>query len=180
MINNNLNNKKPDKLKFVVDKNDEDLIRIAFVVEKQLEELSVECEILILSTEEYSEFLKNGDYDFAFKNYELQFVPDLDEFFAPDGALNYNKFTDESVSGLMLSLNNSYIEKEISGVVDNESLYSYVNNQTLKLGTRLREVLPIICLCRKNASISVSNNVKDISLYNFTFWNTMDVTSWRK
>lgn len=171
---------KPDKLKFVVDKNDEDLIRIAFVVEKQLEELSVECETLILSTEEYSEFLKNGDYDFAFKNYELQFVPDLDEFFAPDGALNYNKFTDESVSGLMLSLNNSYIEKEISGVVDNESLYSYVNNQTLKLGTRLREVLPIICLCRKNASISVSNNVKDISLYNFTFWNTMDVTSWRK
>lgn len=171
---------KPDRIKLIVDKNDEDLVRIAFVVEKQLKALSIECETLVLSSEEYSASLKTGDYDFAFKNYELKFVPDLDDFFSLEGALNYNKFADESVRDLMMSINNSYSEKEISGVVDDASLYSYVSNQTLKLGTRLSEVLPIICLCRKNASISVSDNIKDISLYNFTFWNTMDITSWRK
>ena len=52
------------------------------------------------------------------------------------------------------------------------------NAQTVKLASRLKDVLPVICLCRQNASVSLSKNVTGVSLYNFNYWNTLEFTSW--
>ena len=79
---------------------------------------------------------------------------------------------------MIFSIKNAYTDSEISGVIDNDSLYAYVNNQTLKLSAKLIETLPIICLCEKYSAVVISNKVEGVNLYNFTFWNTMDIVNW--
>jgi len=169
---------KPESLKLIVNKNDEELLRIAYVVEKQLDEKGVLCDVFSYKEEEFYAVLQSGEYDFAFINYQIKCVPDTEAFFCENGKNNYNKFYDESITNLILSIKNAYAENEISGVTDNSKLYSYVNNQTLKLSAKLVETLPIISLCGKYGTIMVSEDVSGVNLYNFTFWNTMDITDW--
>ena len=169
---------KPESLKFIVNKNDEELLRMALIAKKQIEAKEINCEVLICKEEEFSVYLNSGEYDFAFMNYDMKCVPDLERFFAQNGIQNYNKFYDESVNSLILSIKNAYADSEISGVKDDSTLHSYVNNQTLKLSAKLIETLPIICLCNKDASVIISDRVEGVDLYNFTFWNTMDIIDW--
>ena len=169
---------KPESLRLIVNKNDEELVRMAYIIEKQLDEKGVACDLSEYKDEEFSVILKSGEYDFAFMNYQTKPFPDAEDFFAQNGELNYNKFYDESVNNLILSIKNAYIDSEISSVTDNSSLYAYVNNQTLKLSAKFIETLPIICLCGKYSAVTVSDKVEGVNLYNFTFWNTMDITNW--
>lgn len=169
---------KPEKLKFIVSKQDEDLIRISNFVATELKKEGVLCEVITLEAKEFAVAINTEDYDFAFLNYELRCVPDVEEYFAPLGGMNYNKFSDDSVTSLIFSLNNAYKEAEISGVVDTETFLSYSNGQTLKIAARLNEVLPVISLCRKNASVLLSENVTGVSLYNFNFWDTISFANW--
>ncbi|MBE7058016.1 MAG: ABC transporter substrate-binding protein [Ruminococcaceae bacterium] len=169
---------KPESLRLIVNKNDEELVRMAYIIEKQLDEKGVACDLSEYKDEEFSVILESGEYDFAFMNYQMKPFPDAEDFFAQNGKLNFNKFYDESVNSLILSINNAYKDSEISGVTDNGSLYDYVNNQTLKLSVKLLETLPIICLCGKYSTVTVSDKVEGVNLYNFTFWNTIDITNW--
>lgn len=178
VLNSDNKGTKPGKLKLIVSKQDEDLIRISNFVATELKKAEVLCEVISYEPKDYAIAIETEDYDFAFMNYDLKCVPDVEEFFAPMGALNYNKFTDDSVTSLILSIKNSYKEAEISGVVDTETFLSYSNGQTLKIAARLNEVLPVISLCRKNASVMLSENVTGVSLYNFNFWDTMSFANW--
>lgn len=169
---------KPESLRLIVNKSDEELVRMAYVIEKQLDEKGVVCQLFEYTDEEFSVILQSGEYDFAFMNYQIKPFPDLEVFFGQNGKMNYNKFYDESVNNLILSIKNAYIDKEISSVTDNNSLYVYVNNQTLKLSAKLIETIPIVCLCNKYNTVTISDNIDGVNLYNFTFWNTMDITNW--
>ena len=169
---------KPQNLSFIVCKEDEDLLRLSEMVKTQFEKIEVVCDISILETDDFNAALLAGEYDFAFVNFEMKCVPEVEAMIATNGALNYNSFNDDSVNRLIDSIKNAYSEKEISSVVDNDSFLTYCSGQTLKLASRLKEVLPFICLCRKNASVSLSRNVTGVSLYNFNYWNTLNFTSW--
>ena len=169
---------KPESLRLIVDKNDEELMRMASVVNKQLAEKGVSCEVFQYTSQEFSNAVKTGEYDFAFVNYRMKKIPDFESYFSENEKNNINKFRDESIDSLIMSIKNAYSDKEISGVTDNNSLYSYVNNQTLKLYAKFVETLPIICLCSKHGTVTISEDVSGVNLYNFTFWNTMDITDW--
>ena len=176
--NKKYNETKPESLRLIVNKSDEELVRMAYIIEKQLNEKDVACELFEYTDEEFSVVLQSGEYDFAFINYLVKPFPDIEVFFGQNGKMNYNKFYDESVNNLILSIKNAYVDKEISGVTDNDSLYAYVNNQTLKLAAKLIETVPVICLCNKYNTVTISDNIDGVNLYNFTFWNTMEIANW--
>lgn len=169
---------KPDSLKFIICKDDEDLLRLSDMINTQFKKIGVSCEVLTLEYSEFNTVLMSGEYDFAFVNYDMKSVPDVEAMFATNGTLNYNNFNDDSVNSLIDSIKNAYNDKDISSVVDNDTFITYCNAQTVKLALRIKETLPIICLCRKNASVSLSKNVIGVSLYNFNYWNTLDFVSW--
>ena len=169
---------KPQTLTFIVCKDDEDLLRLSNMVKTQFDKINVSCEILSFKTDEFNAALLAGEYDFAFVNFDMKCVPDVESMFATNGALNYNNFNDDSINRLIYSIKNAYSEKDISLVVDNDSFLTYCSGQTVKLASRLKEVLPVICLCRKNASVALSKNVTGVSLYNFNYWNTLKFESW--
>lgn len=175
---NSENVAKPESLTFIVCKEDEDLLRLSDMIKTQFKKIGVLCEILIYDVSEFNTSLMSGEYDFALVNYDMKSVPDVEAMFATNGSLNYNNFNDDSVNRLIDSIKNAYSEKDISSVVDNNTFLSYCNAQTVKLASRLKDVLPVICLCRQNASVSLSKNVTGVSLYNFNYWNTLEFTSW--
>lgn len=160
-------------IKFIVKETDYDLLRIAEIIEKELPD-TILSETLICNEKEYNDLLKSGEYDFALQNIHLSPYPDFYDTFYSGGSKNLNKFSDNSIDNLILSIKDAFKNQETSLVNDYNSFCEFSTTQVGKLSILLEEKLPVIPICQRKASVFVSDRISGISLYNFNFWNTFD------
>lgn len=97
-------------LKIIVNKNNEERLKAANIVSKNLDSIGIKSTIEGLSEEEMSKALNDKKYDLAFVGWELSSVPDVRSI------INSTGYKDEKLNGYMTSLESATSDKQIGEI----------------------------------------------------------------
>ena len=86
----NENKIKDINLNLVINKDNEDIIKVANLIKEQLNKIGIQINIIEKSEKEYEKILKNKEFDLAFINNTYGFSPSLNSYFEDDNLSNYD------------------------------------------------------------------------------------------
>lgn len=124
---NNKNNLKKQisklNLKIIVNKNNAERIKTAYIINDNLKQIGIKSTIQELSDEDMNKAMNEGNYDMALVGWELSLVPDVTNI------LNNIGYSDEKLANYIESLKNATSESQINDIY--KSIQKYVNNNAL-------------------------------------------------
>lgn len=124
---NNKNNLKKQisklNLKIIVNKNNAERIKTAYIINDNLKKIGIKSTIQELSDEDMNKAMNEGNYDMALVGWELSLVPDVTNI------LNNIGYSDEKLANYIESLKNATSESQINDIY--KSIQKYVNNNAL-------------------------------------------------
>ena len=110
-------------LKIIVNKNNAERVKTAYIIGDNLKEIGIKSTIQELSDEDMSKSMNEGNYDMALVGWELSVVPDATNI------LNSIGYTDEKLTNYIESLKNATSESQINDIY--KSIQRYVNDNAL-------------------------------------------------
>ena len=110
-------------LKIIVNKNNAERVKTAYIINDNLKEIGIKSTIQELSDEDMSKAMNEGHYDIALVGWELSVVPDA------TNVLNNIGYSDEKLANYIESLRNATSESQIDDIY--KSIQRYVNNNAL-------------------------------------------------
>ena len=110
-------------LKIIVNKNNAERVKTAYIINDNLKEIGIKSTIQELSDEDMSKAMNEGHYDIALVGWELSVVPDA------TNVLNNIGYSDEKLTNYIESLRNATSESQIDDIY--KSIQRYVNNNAL-------------------------------------------------
>lgn len=110
-------------LKIIVNKNNAERVKTAYIINDNLKEIGIKSTIQELSDEDMSKAMNEGHYDIALVGWELSVVPDAANI------LNNIGYSDEKLANYIESLRNATSESQIDDIY--KSIQRYVNNNAL-------------------------------------------------
>ena len=76
-------------LELIVDSNDKQRVKVADLIEKQLENVGINVSVYKVSNSSYKSYLKNKDYDMIITGVNNGYSPDLSYFLGEGNIANY-------------------------------------------------------------------------------------------
>ena len=141
------------RLKITVCSDNEARIRVAEVIEQQLEQIGIDVTINKVSNDQYNNYIDNKDYQILLTGVYTSYSPDLTYFFAPGNLENYSN---EKMFEL---IKNASIIKDTKQLKD---IYQKIYNL-------YKEDVPFIGLYRnKNMTISTQSLIGTVEPNNYT------------
>lgn len=127
-------------LKLVVDSSNKQRVKVAELVEKQLESVGIQVSLYKVSNSAYKNYLKNKNYDMIITGVYNGYSPDLSYFLGEDNIANYKN---EEITNLLEDLKN----------VTDESVMKEKYNRIIEI---YEDELPYICLYRNKSKVIYS------------------------
>lgn len=141
--------KNPDKkmpLRLLVNGENEQRVKAASVIKKNLTDAGVEIEVVEKPWEEYSQDLKSGNYDMALAGYKLPAAGQLGYVLGTQGGGNFMGFSDPGVDTLIAG-----IESSVTG--------SEKAEKVSKLQSAYNSKMPYLGLVMKKSSAVVNSRI---------------------
>ena len=110
-------------LKIIVNKNNSERIKSAYIINDNLNEIGIKSTIEELSDVDMAKSMSEGNYDIALVGWELSSIPDATNI------LNNIGYEDEKLTNYINSLKNATSESQIKDIY--KSIQRYVNNNAL-------------------------------------------------
>lgn len=110
-------------LKIIVNKNNSERIKSAYIINDNLKEIGIKSTIEELSDVDMAKSMNEGNYDIALVGWELSSIPDATNI------LNNIGYEDEKLTNYINSLKNATSESQIKDIY--KSIQRYVNNNAL-------------------------------------------------
>ena len=110
-------------LKIIVNKNNSERIKSAYIINDNLNEIGIKSTIEELSDVDMAKSMSEGNYDIALVGWELSSIPDATNI------LNNIGYEDEKLTNYINSLKNETSESQIKDIY--KSIQRYVNNNAL-------------------------------------------------
>jgi peptide/nickel transport system substrate-binding protein len=150
-------------LRVLVNRENDQRVKIAESLVRALEELEIKMELEILPFEDFAEKLETGDYDIFVGSYHLSKVPDLTFAFHSGG--NLLRYGDPDLDALLDAAKTAYSENEHIRVLS-------------ALQHHIAEELPVISLAFRNSA--VLTDVRINGALNPSLWYSLaGVNGWR-
>lgn len=141
------------RLKIAVNNNNEERIRVAELIESQLEAIGIDVKINKITDAQYSKYIEEKDYQILLTGVYTSYSPDLTYYFAQGNISNYSN------SEMFELLQNASIIKDIKQL---KEIYQKIYNL-------YKEDVPFIGLYRnKNITITSQNLVGTVEPNNYT------------
>lgn len=135
-------------LKLVVDNSDKDRVKVAKLIEEQLEDIGIRVSLYQVSNKNYKGYLKSKDYDLILTGVYNGYSPDLSYFLGKDNLANYNN---EEILTILDELKN----------INDENIIKEKYRRIIEI---YEEELPYICLYRNKSKVIY--NMKLIGEFN--------------
>lgn len=152
---------KTIRLTLVVDNSNKQRVKVAELIEEQLEDVGIQVSLYQVSNSNYKSYLKNKDYDMIITGVYNGYSPDLSYFLGDSNIANYKN---EEVSTILNDL------KEIT---DEEAIKEKYN----RIIQIYEDEVPYVCLYRNKAKVIYSmrligefNPTNYSAYYNFEKW----------
>ncbi|AHM56436.1 ABC-type dipeptide transport system, periplasmic component [Peptoclostridium acidaminophilum DSM 3953] len=132
--------KNPDKkvvISLLVNSENEQRVKAASLIKKNLADAGLEIEIVEKPWEEYSQDLKSGNYEMALAGYKLPATGQLGYVIGTQGGGNFMGFSDPNADILISGIENSIAESEKSEKTG--KLQSLYNSKTPYLGLVMKK-----------------------------------------
>ena len=130
-------------LKLVVDNSNETRVKVAELIEEQLEDIGMNVYLYKVSNSSYKNYLENKNYDMIITGVNNGYSPDLTYFFGEGNISNYNNEEMHSLLNEVKNISNSELLKEkynrIIEIYEDEIPYIclYRNKEKVVHGIRL-------------------------------------------
>lgn len=135
---------KTININLAVSKSNEQRVKVAQEIQKQLETLGIKVVIQEISDEEYKEYLENHKYEMLLTGVYTSLSPDLSNFFGQDNLANYNN---PEITAIL---------KELSDITEDE-LRKQKYEQIIKI---YEEDVPYIGLYRNQETVAYSSKFR--------------------
>lgn len=152
---------KTIRLNLVVDNSDKQRVKVAELIEEQLEDVGIHVYLYQVSNSTYKNYLKNKNYDMIITGVYNGYSPDLSYFFGEENIAN---FKNDEINGILNDLKNITDEEVIKQKYD-------------RLIELYEDELPYICLYRNKLKAIYSMKVTGefepnnySAYYNFEKW----------
>lgn len=136
----------------------------ARAIKKQLAEVYIEVEVVVLKAEEFVTRLQTGSYDLAYCSFYMSPFADLEFLFRHDGASNFNHFYDQQVEDALDACAQAITEQEL---IDAYTVLQELLNAQLPIIGLYFRMNSIIC----NASLGGLSHVREGTIF-------ADIPSW--
>ncbi len=140
-------------LKIIVNKNNSERIKSAYIISEGLKSIGIKSQIQELDTNEMNVAFSNKEYDLAMIGWELSSVPDVSSII---NGIGYN---DEKLQLMMEKLINSTTQSEITNTY--KEIQEYVNNNVLFISLAVKNDYIVM-----NKRIQGKLNSNSFNLYN--------------
>ena len=148
------------KLTLVVDKENENRVKVAELIEEQLEDIGIKVTLNKVSNSKYKEYLENKNYDIILTGVYNGYSPDLSYFFGEDNIANYEN---EELSTIL---------EEVKSITDEETLKEKYE-QIVQI---YEDDIPYICLYRNKGKVIYSIKMSgEFSPTNYTAYYNIDM-----
>lgn len=127
-------------LELVVDSNDKQRVKVADLIEKQLENVGINVSVYKVSNSSYKSYLKNKNYDMIITGVNNGYSPDLSYFLGEGNIANYEN---QEVSSIL---------SDLKTITDQEKIKEKYN----RLIEIYEDELPYICLYRNKSKVIYS------------------------
>ena len=124
-------------LNLVVDNSNETRVKVAELIEEQLEDIGINVSVYKVSNSSYKNYLKNKNYDMIITGVNNGYSPDLSYFLGEGNIANYEN---EEITSLL---------KEVENITDQELL----KEKYARIIEIYEEDVPYICLYRNNQKV---------------------------
>lgn len=131
---------KTISLNLVVESNDKDRVKVANLIEKQLEDIGIQVYVSKVSSASYKNYLKNKNYDLILTGVYNGYSPNLNYYFGNKNIANYEN---EEMIQILSEVNNITDEKLLQEKYD-------------KMIQIYEEDVPYICLYRNKGKVVYS------------------------
>ena len=138
----NINFKGNIKLKLLVNKENEDRIKVARVIKRQLKRIGIQIKIVIKNKEQYTKDIENRRYDLVLTGVTHGFSPSLNTYFNENNIANYKN---KNIIKLIQEIENSEEQEK------KEKLYQIIKYYN--------EDVPYISLYYDTNTLIYSNNL---------------------
>lgn len=128
------------RLELVVDLSNEQRVKVAELIEKQLEDIGINVSLYKVSNSSYKSYLKNKNYDIIITGVNNGYSPDLSYFLGENNIANYKN---EEITNIL---------NDLKTITDTEKIKEKYN----RIIQIYEDELPYICLYRNKAKVIYS------------------------
>ena len=133
------------KLNFVVNEQDENRLRVAEIIKKQLEDFGININLIKANSNQYNKYLENKNYDMILTGKLCGISPDISSYVLNDNLSQYNQ---EEMEQLI---------DEIANITDDQEKLIKDYKKIIKL---VEDEKPFISLCFNRNTIIYNPNLK--------------------
>lgn len=150
---------KTIRLKLVVDNSNKERVKVAELIEEQLEDIGIQISLYRVSNENYKDYLKNKDYDMIITGVYNGYSPDLSYFLGEDNIGNYEN---EEIKNILFELEN----------ITDEKIIKEKYNRIIEI---YEDEMPYICLYRNKSKVVYSMNlIGEFNPTNYTAYYNLE------
>ena len=140
-------------LNLVVDNSNETRVKVAELIEKQLEEIGIKVSVYKVSNSSYKNYLENKNYDMIITGVKNGYSPDLTYFLGENNIANYQN---EEITGIL---------NEVKNISDKDLLKEKYN----RIIEIYEDEVPYVCLYRNTNKVVYSIRLTgEVSPNNYT------------
>ncbi len=146
-------------LNLVVDNSNETRVKVAELIEEQLEEIGINVSLYRVSNSSYKNYLENKNYDMILTGVNNGYSPDLSYFLGEDNIANYEN---EEIANIL---------KEVKNIADTNLLKEKYN----RIIEIYEDEIPYVCLYRNTNKVVYSIRVTgSINPNNYTVYYSFE------
>ncbi len=150
---------KTIRLKLVVDNSNKDRVKVAELIEEQLEDVGIQISLYKVSNENYKSYLESDDYDMIITGIYNGYSPDLSYFLGEENLGNYEN---EEITNILNELKN----------ITDEKIIREKYNRIIEI---YEDEMPYICLYRNKAKAIYSMNlIGEFNPTNYTAYYNLE------
>ena len=150
---------KTIRLKLVVDNSNKDRVKVAELIEEQLEDIGIQISLYKVSNENYKSYLESDDYDMIITGLYNGYSPDLSYFLGEENLGNYEN---EEITNILNELKN----------ITDEKIIREKYNRIIEI---YEDEMPYICLYRNKAKAIYSMNlIGEFNPTNYTVYYNLE------
>ena len=143
----------------VVDSSNETRVKVAELIEEQLEDIGINVYLYRVSNSGYKSYLEDKDYDMIITGVNNGYSPDLSYFFGKDNIANYKN---EEIQGILNDIKN----------ISDKNLLTEKYNRIIEI---YEDEMPYICLYRNREKIVYSIRLTgEIAPNNYTAYSNFE------